>query len=408
VSDLLLRVAFFPDAYHEVDGIANTARHFEAFAGESGLPFLTVCGGDHDDLAKQGTLTRLVRRKGALGFGLDKKHRFDLAFWRHYDVVKAAVKEFNPDIVHITGPSDVGQLGALIAHRLQVPLAASWHTNLHQYAEQRGVQLFPSLRPPWKAKLGAALREGSLLACLRFYQFAQMLFAPNRELMDLLERGTGKSCRLMERGVDTDLFNPAKRDRTDDALVLGYVGRLSTEKDVRLLTDIERALLGAGLKNFRFLIAGQGSEEPWLRANLQRAGFAGVLRGEALARAYANMDLFIFPSRTDTFGNVVLEALSSGVPAIVTNSGGPQFIVQPGKTGFIARDIAEFVACIQVMAGNPEMLQAMRRASRARALNTSWARVFESVYDSYEHALSTPFAGKKVRTRAIRAVGSMV
>ena len=387
-----LRIAFFPDAYYEVDGIANTARHFESFARESGLPFLTICGGEKSEVVQDGSVTRMVRRKGPLGFGLDKKHYFDLAFWRHYRAVETAVRRFNPDIVHITGPSDVGQLGALLAHKLQVPLAASWHTNLHQYAEQRGLRLFPFLFGSWKAKLGSALREGSLHASLRFYWLAQVLFAPNLQLMELLERGTGKRCYPMERGVETDLFHPSKRNRSDDALVLGYVGRLSTEKDVRLLAEIERGLLSAGMSNFRFLVVGQGSEEPWLRANLKNAEFAGVLKGELLARAYANMDVFVFPSRTDTYGNVVLEALSSGVPAVVSDSGGPQFIVQQGETGFVARNLPEFVGCIKVMAEDANMLNAMRKAARERAERASWERVFESVYDSYEHALLTPFA----------------
>lgn len=103
---------------------------------------------------------------------------------------------------------------------------------------------------------------------------------------------------------------------------LGFVGRLTVEKNVRLLVELEKALLGLGCKNFRFLIVGQGVLEPWLRENLRHGTFAGVLKGDALARAYAKMDVFTFPSRTDTFGNVVLEALASGVPAVVTNEGG--------------------------------------------------------------------------------------
>ena len=93
-----------------------------------------------------------------------------------------------------------------------------------------------------------------------------------------------------------------------------------------------------GLRDFRFLIVGHGKEENWLGQNVPNAEFTGVLRGNDLARAYANMDLFVFPSHTDTFGNVVLEALASGVPAIVTPDGGPRYIVKDGETGCIATD----------------------------------------------------------------------
>ena len=311
------------------------------------------------------------------------------------------MRRFAPDILHITGPSDVGILGALLAHRLHIPLAASWHTNLHQYAEDRAASLVPWLPQRTKERLGSSIRRGSLAATLRFYKLAQILFAPNQELIELLEKGTGKPCYLMQRGVDTNLFNPGRRDRTSEDFVIGYAGRLTIEKNIRLLAQIERQLEAAELKNFRFLILGQGAEEAWLRANLRRADFAGVLRGEALATAYANMDLFVFPSRTDTFGNVVLEALASGVPAVVTDSGGPRFIVHPGETGFVARNVQEFVSRILDVARQPDLLRSMRISGRNYAIGTSWDKVFEAVYAGYERRLKSCAAdGKRIRMRS--------
>ena len=108
--------------------------------------------------------------------------------------------------------------------------------------------------------------------------------------------------------------------------MLGFCGRLSIEKNVALLARVRTELIAKGITDFRFLIIGHGKEEGWLRQHLPNAEFTGVLRGKDLARAYANMDLFVFPSHTDTFGNVVLEALASGVPAIVTPDGGPRYM----------------------------------------------------------------------------------
>jgi glycosyltransferase involved in cell wall biosynthesis len=133
---------------------------------------------------------------------------------------------------------------------------------------------------------------------------------------------------------------------------------------------------------------GQGAEEPWLKANLRQAEFAGVLQGEALARAYANMDVFAFPSRTDTFGNVVLEAMASGVPAVVTDGGGPKFIVRHGEDGFVARNNFEFVEHISSLLSNRELLTAMRSAARQHALAASWDAVFEQVYRVYDQMLN--------------------
>jgi phosphatidylinositol alpha 1,6-mannosyltransferase len=363
--------------------VANTSRQFEAFAKRRGLPFLIVCGGSSNAQKSDGSVLRITRRRGPVGFPLDTKHDFDLIFLRHYAEVAKAVRAFSPDIVHLTGPSDVGLLGALVAHRLRVPLAASWHTNLHEYAEQRAMNHAGLLPGDMRRTVGRSIRTSSLAVILRFYKIAQLLFAPNPELADLLARGTGKPVYPMERGVDVALFRPELRDRTDNQFVIGYVGRLTVEKNIRLLAEVERALTGGSFSNFRFLIVGQGAEQPWLRANMKKADFTGVLKGEALARAYANMDAFIFPSYTDTFGNVVLEALASGVPAIVTNRGGPQFIVRHGHTGFVAHDTCDFARWIQYLAFDRDLLQRMRRAARTNAMDASWDKIFEGLYAVY-------------------------
>jgi glycosyltransferase involved in cell wall biosynthesis len=391
-----LRVAFFPDTYDEVDGVANTSRQFAAFAKRRGLPLLIVCGGSSNAEKSDGSVLRITRRRGPVGFPLDTKHDFDLLFWRHYTEVAKAVRAFAPDIVHLTGPSDVGQLGALVAHRLRIPLAASWHTNLHEYAEQRAMTHAGILGESTRRTVGRSIRTSSLAVILRFYKIAQLLFAPNPELADLLAKGTGKPVYPMERGVDVTLFGPERRDRTNNEFVIGYVGRLTVEKNIRLLAEIERALMDASFANFRFLIVGQGAEETWLCANMKKADFTGVLKGEALARAYANMDAFLFPSFTDTFGNVVLEALASGVPAIVTNRGGPQFIVSHGQTGFVAHDICDFARWIQYLACDRDLLQRMRRSARTNAVDASWDKIFEGLYAVYrcrlcDHPSPYPF-----------------
>ncbi len=367
--------------------MANTSRQFEAFAKKRGLEFLIVCGGTQTQVEIDGSVTRMILPRSPLGFPLDSNHRFDLAFWRHYDAALREVRKFAPDIVHITGPSDVGQLGALVAHRLGIPLAASWHTNLHQYAERRACALFGFLSEPIQQQMGALIRESSLSAVLRFYRIADMLFAPNVALVDLLARRTHKPVYAMRRGVDTLLFAPERRDKGNAQFTIGYVGRLTVEKNIRFLAELERALIRSGLSDFCFSIVGQGAEETWLKSNMQRARFQGVLKGEELARAYANLDVFVFPSSTDTFGNVVLEALASGVPAIVTDGGGPRFIVRTGETGFIARHPAEFVSHIEQLAAQPPLLHTMRRAARAYALNLSWEKIFDSMYRDYDREL---------------------
>jgi glycosyltransferase involved in cell wall biosynthesis len=384
------RVAYFPDSFHEINGVAHTSRQFEAFARRRNLPFLCIRAGSRKPrLLIEDQLWTLELHRGPLSFGLDKDLSFDPAFIRFFPDIVRTLRAFQPDLIHITGPSENGMLGAFFAHHLGIPLAASWHTNLHEYAATRAGWFTRLLPAASQLKAASSIEHLALVLTAWFYSQARVLYAPNPGLCDLLEQHTHRPCLLMQRGVDTQLFNPGRRDRTDNTFVLGYAGRLSVEKNVALLAEVQRQLTVRGFSNFRFLILGQGAEESWLRSHLPGADFPGVQRGEALARAYANMDLFVFPSHTDTFGNVVLEALASGVPAVVTPDGGPPSIVTPRETGLIAPDKG-FADAILSILSNPSKHDRMRSQARTHALGASWDAVFEKVYTGYNLIFENP------------------
>lgn len=360
------------------------------FARRWKLPFLCVRAGNRRQaLEHEGTLTTLELPRGLLSIPLDNDLKLDPVWIRHLPMVARTLRAFRPDIVHITGPSEIGCVGALLAGWLQVPLAASWHTNLHEYAATRSHWLLQHLSTEQAASGSHCIERVALNIATILYKRARVLFAPNPELCQLLEQETDRPCHLMQRGVDAGLFSPERRERSapDSDFVLGYVGRLRVEKNVALLARIHRELEDLGIGNFRFRIVGQGAHEAWLRGHLPRAEFTGVLRGEALARAYAGMDVFVFPSHTDTFGNVVLEAMASGVPAVVTPDGGPRSLVQEGHTGCIAHD-EEFAAAIARLLRNPSLHQKMRHAARTFALTASWDSVFDKVYAAYKPLLA--------------------
>ena len=383
------RVAYFPDSFHEVNGVAHTSRHFEAFARRRNLPFLCVRAGDRTQaIIEEGNVWTLELPRGFLSIALEKDLFFDPAFLRHIPFIEEVLERFKPDLIHITGPSEVGMLGAGLAHHLNLPLAASWHTNIHEYAARRSEWFLRLLPARQSAATGQTIEDLAMAAAAKFYSIAQVLFAPNLDLCRKLEQMTGKPCSLMPRGVDAELFHPGKRNRRPDDRdqVLGFVGRLSVEKNIAGLVQVQDELERMGHKSFRFLVVGHGGDEAWLRERLRPAEFTGVLRGEALSEAYANMDLFVFPSHTDTFGNVVLEALASGVPAVVTPDGGPKTIVHDGETGRIVPD-AEFATAVSGILRNPSKHAAMREAARSYALTASWDSVFEGVYRAYESIL---------------------
>ncbi len=386
------RVAYFPDSFHEVNGVAHTSRHFEAFARRRNLPFLCIRAGDRTEsgspaFLQEGNVWSLELPRGIFSFALEKDLRFDPAFPRHIPIIGEVLDRFQPDLIHITGPSEVGMLGAGLAYHRDLPLAASWHTNVHEYLARRSDWLLRLLPERHSQSTEKKIQDLTLAAAARFYSIARVLYAPNLELCELLEANTGRPCYRMPRGVDTQLFDPSRRLRSSDEVVLGFVGRLSIEKNVTMLATIHDELLARGMENFRFLIIGHGAEEAWLRDRMPKAEFAGVLHGEALAAAYARMDLFVFPSHTDTFGNVVLEALASGVPAIVTPDGGPRYIVRDdasaNATGRIVPDEG-FTDAITAILADADLHARMRRAARAYALTASWDAVFEGVYAGYE------------------------
>ncbi|MGF7178631.1 glycosyltransferase [Tunturiibacter psychrotolerans] len=383
------RVAYFPDSFHEVNGVAHTSRNFVAYAERHGLPFLCVrAGGRSEAFEQRDELRTLELGRSRTSVRMEKDLEFDTLFWRHGGAIRRQLERFRADVIHITGPSELGIFGAYFAWEMGIPLAASWHTNVHEYAARRMGWLTGRMTEQAGATTERGVEAGALWAASRFYQLAKVLFAPNEELCGMLERATGRPCYLMQRGVDTELFSPLHRTRKTDekTVVLGYVGRLSIEKNVKLLARVQRELAAAGADGVRFLIVGHGSDEAELRRELADAEFAGVLRGAALAQAYANMDVLVFPSHTDTFGNVVLEALASGVPAVVTPDGGPKFIVRDGETGFVTND-DHFAAAVAELVRDRQRLEEMRLKARQYALGCSWDAVFDRVYAGYETAL---------------------
>ncbi len=397
------RIAFFPCVYHEVDGVAKTSREFEAFARRHEMAFFMVHAGPGDEVTTTGSVTRVQLPRSPVKFPLDRAHDYDLLFLRHYRKLEPFLRNFQPDVVQITGPSDVGTLGAYVAHKMKIPLAASWQTNLHQYARRRMAAAASFLPKPAAEKIAGFAERWSFRASARFYKIPRLLFAPNPEMIRVLEAATGKRCYLMSHAVDTEVFRPELRDRQlgdrqlrdgelrdirQDPFRIGYVGRLTTEKNVRALARLEQALLHLGHRDFRFVIVGEGAERNWLRKNMRQAEFTGVLTGDELSRTFANFDVLAFPSETDTFGLVVLEALASGVPAVVTDRGGPQYTLRHGISGYIARSDDEFAAYTARLMSEPELLSAMRQAAREQALTTSWDRIFEGMYEAYERCVS--------------------
>jgi phosphatidylinositol alpha 1,6-mannosyltransferase len=188
----------------------------------------------------------------------------------------------------------------------------------------------------------------------------------------------------MAHGVDPENFSPARRQRTGGPFRIGYVGRLTTEKNVRSLAVLEQNLIAAGRQDFRLTVVGEGGEREWLKKHLRFGELPGVLRGAELAQAFADMDVLVFPSLTDTFGLVILEAMASGVPVVVRPDTGARVGFQDGVEGLFAED---FTPSVLRLMGDANLRDQMGLAARRFACANRWDGVFDEVYRIYRLGL---------------------
>ena len=283
------------------------------------------------------------------------------------------------DLVHLTTPGPIGLAALYVAWRLQLPLIGSFHTDLAAYAT------FLS----GSSRLGALMREYMRL----LYGRCARVLAPSEHTRRLLISAKSNPDRIdvWPRGVDATLFSPARRSPalrekwhvSDRRPALLYVGRVSREKGLLLLPAISDRLYKLGIEH-RCIVVGDGPLLPTLRAALPDAVFTGALSRQAVAETFASADCFVFPSTTDTAGNVVLEAQASGLPVIVSGSGGPRENMVAGQTGKVCpRDNPDEWAA--AVAGALAQSQRTRFSQSARqyALTRTWERAMQPLYRAY-------------------------
>ncbi|HET8863487.1 MAG TPA: glycosyltransferase [Solirubrobacterales bacterium] len=295
------------------------------------------------------------------------------------------------DLVHVTAPGPAGIAASLLSRVSGTPLVASYHTELATYAGLRSGD--GGLEAISTAALGA------------FYTAPSRVFSPSpaadRSLLGLgAEEGR---IDRWERGVDVTRFTPGKAERSahPGELRVLYAGRLTREKGVDLLAESFLRARHADPR-LHLLLAGGGPEEGDLRSRLgERATFLGWLDGEDLARAYASADLFLFCSRTDTYGQVVLEAGASGLPVVAVGEGGPAALIENRHTGILCRPDADHLAgAVLQLASSPALRTRLGDAAVRNAATRSWERALEQLAGGYRRALADHVAGEQATSRA--------
>jgi glycosyltransferase involved in cell wall biosynthesis len=309
-------------------------------------------------------------------------YRDMLLYWPPYRTLVRRMVEDSINVVHLTTPGPLGLAALAASRRLRLPLIGSFHTDLARYT---GVLS------------GSAGLEAFMRKYMRWlYGHCQRVLVPSQATRTLVA-GSGipdERLGLWSRGVDTQAFTPAIRSgrlraewrARDDRPVLLYVGRLSREKGVDQLPLLQVHLTRLGIDH-RLVIVGDGPRRADLAAACPDAVCPGTLGRDRLAEAYASADVFVFPSRTDTAGNVVLEAQASGLPVVVSEHGGPREHMRPGVTGIVCPPDAEaWTVAVATLLTDQGTRRAMALAAREYALTRTWALALAPLYDAYRDA----------------------
>ncbi|MDK9716578.1 MAG: glycosyltransferase [Trichlorobacter sp.] len=355
------KIALFTDTLDEINGVAMTIRRLIRTAQERGISLTVITSGDGSQAAPAG-----VKQFQAVGdFVLPEYPELKLSFPPILDVLNYIEKE-GITRIHVSTPGTVGLLGLLIARLMNIPVAGTYHTEIPPYVRRLADDEF--------------LEQVAWNYMIWFYNQMEEVMVPSASTREqLLSHGLPlEKMKPLPRWVDMAQFSPDKRverfwlERGLSArTTLLYVGRVSREKALDLLVESFCRLVDEGAE-LGLAVVGDGPHREEMEAALvgYPVLFTGYLQGEELQRAYASADLFVFPSATDTFGNVVLEAQASGVPVIVSDAGGPRELMLSGETGmvFSAGNQDELTGAIRSMTTNRLILSLMGENARSFVL----------------------------------------
>ena len=388
-----INVAHFADTFYEINGVAATLQQQIRLAKKMGKQITVIT------CEEKGEGTENVKNFVPIGVHSLPEYPEQRLFYPPFLEMLRFCYERRFTHLHSATPGPIGLAALAISHILNLPIVGTYHTSLPQYAGCLTDDV--------------AIEELMWKYVLWYYNQMDLVYVPSKSTGDeLIRKGvSADKITLFPRGVDAERFHPSKRDlqfveqyTAVDTFKLLYVGRVSREKDLPLLAQVFKRL-SQSLPQVSLIVTGEGPYLEDMKRELQRTPctFTGCLTGEALSRLYAACDLFVFPSATDTFGNVVLEAQASQLPVIVTDSGGPQENVVPGKTGVVipAHDEGALASAIRALVSDPRRMRQMGREARLYAEGRSFEKAFEETWKMYEERQLHPAPSKEIFAKAV-------
>lgn len=378
------RIALFAGAYnHIADGVSLTLNRLVEHLQKNGASVRVFAPTDGDPaIDHAGTLVPVPsvplpgRSEYRLSLGLSPS-------------AKQALDDFKPTLYHVATPDVLGSHALRRAESSGTPVVASYHTHFSSYLKYYNLDLLET--PLW-----SYLRS--------FYEQCRQVYVPTNAIGEVL-RGEGitSELRLWPRGVNTDRFAPRHRSASwreahgigENEVVVAFVSRLVKEKGLHVYADVIERLERMDVPH-RSLVVGDGPARNELEARLPNTTFTGFLEGADLAAAYASSDVFLFPSDTETFGNVTLEAMASALPTICANAAGSRDLVDDGTTGRLCEpgNVESFTHATRQLVLDDALRSRMRSAALERAREFTWDKVLDLMTGYYDevlgHALASP------------------
>lgn len=369
-----MKIALFTETFlPKVDGIVTRLRHTVDHLQRHGNQVLVI--------APEGGITEHKGAKvyGVSGFPLPLYPELKMALPR--PAIGYALEEFKPDIIHVVNPAVLGLAGIFYSKVLKIPLVASYHTHLPQYLQHYGLGMLEGL-------LWELLKGG--------HNQAELNLCTSTAMMEELTAHGIERVDLWQRGVDTELFHPdlasvemrsrLSQNRPESPLLL-YVGRLSAEKEIERIKPILEAIPQA-----RLALVGDGPHRQALEKHFAgtNTNFVGYLMGRELGSAFASADAFIFPSRTETLGLVLLEAMAAGCPVVAARSGGIPDIVTDGVNGYLFEPTADIQGAITAtvrLLQEKQECDMIRQNARKEAERWGWANATRQLQDYYQKVI---------------------
>lgn len=321
------KIALFTDTLHEINGVAITIKRLIATAKKKGIELVVITSSKEETSFKNG----IMNFKSIGDFALPEYPELKLHFPPLLDVIDYFEREGFTRI-HASTPGTMGLVSLFISKLMDIPISGTYHTDIPQYVRSLTNDVF--------------LENIAWNYMIWFYNLMEEVMVPSSSTRkQLIDKGlVAEKTRPLPRWVDTEMFSPVKNNpcfyekyRLNGGIKFIYVGRVSKEKNLELLSYAFREITDSG-SDGNLIIVGDGPYRNEMEQELKGypAVFTGFLSGEELSTAYASADVFVFPSTTDTFGNVVLEAQASGLPVIVSDEGGPKELMKDGITGIVA------------------------------------------------------------------------